>query len=95
VWYTVDEVRRECQWAGIFQQVSGASLPLAGFGSSDCQCRAHLFYFQRRPSFRAFRQRLVLSTQGHSPMKEAARMNVIKIAAADVARPPGAGRTRP
>jgi Uri superfamily endonuclease len=30
----------------------GASVPIAGFGSSDCRCKTHLFFFTRRPSFR-------------------------------------------
>jgi Uri superfamily endonuclease len=25
-----------------------------GFGSSDCHCTGHLFFFTRRPSFREF-----------------------------------------
>jgi hypothetical protein len=29
----------------------GASVPMAGFGSSDCDCRAHMFFFTRRPRF--------------------------------------------
>jgi Uri superfamily endonuclease len=34
---------------------------IAGFGSSDCGCRTHLFHSTRRPSLRAFRRRA-----GHS-----------------------------
>jgi Uri superfamily endonuclease len=30
---------------------------MAGFGSSDCKCKTHLFFFTRRPSFGEFRQR--------------------------------------
>jgi Uri superfamily endonuclease len=29
--------------------MKGASIPLAGFGSSDCECETHLFFFKRRP----------------------------------------------
>jgi Uri superfamily endonuclease len=35
----------------------GASVPIAGFGSSDCRCKTHLFFFRRRPSFKEFRQK--------------------------------------
>ena len=38
--------RRECEWASAVADLPGASLPLPGFGSSDCRCAAHLFYFE-------------------------------------------------
>ena len=69
VWYTADNVHRECQWADAFRQMRGATVPLDGFGSSDCQCRSHLFFFQTRSSLRAFRQRLLRSIQGHAPVQ--------------------------
>ena len=59
VWYRVDDVRRECYWAECLKKLHGATLPLEGFGSSDCRCRSHLFHFQALPSHRVFRQRLV------------------------------------
>ena len=37
--------RMECEWAGLIAQSEVASEPLKGFGSSDCQCNTHLFYF--------------------------------------------------
>ena len=37
--------RMECEWAGLMAQSEVASEPLKGFGSSDCQCKTHLFYF--------------------------------------------------
>ena len=30
-------------------QSEAATVPLNGFGSSDCQCATHLFYFKRKP----------------------------------------------
>lgn len=42
--------RREHQWAGLLRSLDGASIPLAGFGASDCACPSHLFFFERRPS---------------------------------------------
>jgi len=89
VWYTVDEARCECQWADALKQIRGAMVPLEGFGSSDCRCRSHLFFFQKRPSPRVFRQGLVRSLAG--PVAS----NVIRIAADDVARTFGPGGTRP
>ena len=54
IWYSHDRVRREHQWARVISGLRGASLPIAGFGSSDCRCATHLFFFTRRPSFREF-----------------------------------------
>ena len=54
VWYFHERIRREHQWAHIIQALSGASVPMARFGSSDCKCKTHLFFFTRRPSFREF-----------------------------------------
>jgi Uri superfamily endonuclease len=68
VWYTVDKAHRECQWADTLKQTRGAIVPLEGFGASDCGCPSHLFFFQRRPSLRAFRQRLMRSIPGHGPI---------------------------
>jgi Uri superfamily endonuclease len=69
VWYTVDKARRECQWAGVLKQVRGATVPLEGFGTSDCRCRSHLFFFRKRPSPRVFRQQVRHSIGGHGPIR--------------------------
>jgi len=50
VWYSHGRVRREHQWARFIRALKGASVPIAGFGSSDCRCATHLFFFARRPS---------------------------------------------
>jgi Uri superfamily endonuclease len=68
VWYTVDPARRECQFADTLRQIRGATVPLEGFGASDCRCRAHLLLFHKRPSLRAFRQRLARSISEHRPI---------------------------
>ena len=65
LWYTVDKQRRECQWADLFSRMHAASVPLAGFGSSDCVCLAHLCFLASRPSWRAFRQRLRAAVPDH------------------------------
>lgn len=43
-----DPLRRECAWAEQWQQVAGATIPLAGFGSSDCGCESHLVWFKSK-----------------------------------------------
>jgi len=45
------EHRQECVLNQAVQRQRGASVPVAGFGSSDCRsgCPAHLTHFTRRP----------------------------------------------
>jgi len=54
IWCSYGRVCREHRWARVISRLRGASVPLAGFGSSDCRCKTHLFFFTRRPSFREF-----------------------------------------
>jgi Uri superfamily endonuclease len=44
VWY-ISRVRCEHEWAQRLGAIPGAAMPLAGFGSSDCRCTAHLLQF--------------------------------------------------
>ncbi len=69
VWYTVDQNRQECRWAEVVGSLRGAVVPMAGFGASDCDCRSHLFYFAKPPSYRAFRQRVRDTIAGHAPIR--------------------------
>jgi Uri superfamily endonuclease len=63
-WFTTEAASREHSWAGAAARLPGAGVPMPGFGSSDCQCAAHLFWFKNPPSVRAFRQlvRTLVST---------------------------------
>lgn len=40
-------VNRECQINNLIKNIQGASVPVAGFGASDCKqnCKSHLVYF--------------------------------------------------
>ena len=58
VWYVYDRNRWECRWASCLLRMRGASVPLTGFGSSDCRCETHLYIFESRPSMAAFARRL-------------------------------------
>lgn len=68
VWLTLGGTRRECQWANALGQMRGATVPLDGFGASDCRCCTHLYYFRRRPSLRALCQRMTSSIRDHGSM---------------------------
>lgn len=43
VWYRASSARLECGWAAALSDLPRASIPIAGFGSSDCRCGTHLF----------------------------------------------------
>jgi Uri superfamily endonuclease len=54
VWLTTG--CHEHTWAKAVAQLPDAVVPMPGFGSSDCRCATHLFWFTRRPSLRRFRK---------------------------------------
>ncbi len=66
VWYTHDPERRECTWVEVIRSLSGASVPLEGFGASDCTCPAHLARFGEVPSLERFRNRVHARADDHS-----------------------------
>jgi Uri superfamily endonuclease len=51
--WCVHGVRCEHEWAQALLQLEAAAVPLAGFGSSDCDCRSHAFYLRHKPARRA------------------------------------------
>jgi Uri superfamily endonuclease len=53
VWYACD-VRQEHVWAAKIAAMPGAAMVLPGFGSSDCRCATHLYWFGALPSATAF-----------------------------------------
>jgi len=62
VWYTTDTVRREHLWANAVAQWLGVCVPMREFGSSDCECPTHLFWFRNLPKIR-FRAARTLNLQ--------------------------------
>ena len=61
VWYATGKRRRECQWASALAKMPWASVPMAGFGASDCGCPSHLCFFTLPPSLADFQQELGVS----------------------------------
>ena len=45
--------RLECEYNRAILSLPDASIPVKGFGSSDCRCPAHLVYFEKKPSLAA------------------------------------------
>ncbi len=66
VWYSYHSEQHEHRWADTFRRLKGASLPIAGFGASDCSCKSHLLLFSTLPSVRRFRDRLRSNLNGHA-----------------------------
>jgi len=64
VWLYHGRKQREHLWARLLSSQPGVSVPIPGFGSSDCGCEAHLFFFKTK----ALRDRVFdsLSAQGAS-----------------------------
>lgn len=58
VWMTYEAASREHEWAGRIQGLPGSSVPLCGFGASDCDCESHFYFFKSRPSRNRFQQML-------------------------------------
>lgn len=65
VWFTYDPQKREHQWAGILMGMNKLPLPLLGFGSSDCKCQAHLFFFSSPIIFKDFNGLIEFNTPNH------------------------------
>lgn len=54
IWYSHQPRRLEHDWAGLLGGALGLSVPVEGFGASDCDCSSHLFYAASRPDIRHF-----------------------------------------
>ena len=64
VWYSYDAKRHEHLWVDAFKRMKGVTLPMVGFGASDCSCKSHLLLFLSMPSMRGFRTRLRAKLNG-------------------------------
>lgn len=68
-WYTHASEALEHVWAAALASMRAVSLPLPGFGSSDCTCRAHLFFFATRPSRERLRRALRVRIPNHPALR--------------------------
>ncbi|MFA5367192.1 MAG: GIY-YIG nuclease family protein [Dehalococcoidia bacterium] len=46
IWYVKSEERLECELCREAMGFPDTSVPVKGFGSSDCKCESHLLYFK-------------------------------------------------
>ena len=65
VWYTVDAEPCEHRWAEALSGLKSSTIPITGFGASDCRCTSHLFTFTDQPPMRSFRRRLHTQIPAH------------------------------
>jgi Uri superfamily endonuclease len=57
-WSASSAERLECTWAKALLELPGATLPVLGFGSSDCRCPGHLVRFSSQPTITALARQL-------------------------------------
>ncbi len=60
IWCTLDQIRREHDWARILEGADGLTVAMDGFGASDCTCRAHLFFSEMPPVLDDYRSEFAL-----------------------------------
>lgn len=58
VWWVESPTRLECAWARAALASPGISVPIPGFGSSDCRCPAHLIAWPRPENLAALRDQV-------------------------------------
>jgi Uri superfamily endonuclease len=58
IWFTHDSRHREHQWVEVLAGLRGATVPISGFGASDCRCNSHLLFFDSPPSGAGFCRRV-------------------------------------
>jgi Uri superfamily endonuclease len=56
IWFSKSEERGEHLWASVINKMTGAFIPVKNFGSTDCRCPSHLFFFLESPRVRVFKQ---------------------------------------
>ena len=57
IWTSSCDARQECAWSAAASGLSGASVIVPRFGSSDCKCAAHLFHFRQCPEITGLQTR--------------------------------------
>ena len=69
IWYSTDKIKREHQWANLVLEDKLSTIPIKKFGSSDCDCISHLFYYERKPKFQNFVNNIIKNIPDHDVVK--------------------------
>ena len=56
VWWGESEKPCEHDWAAAIGKIPASVIPFRGFGSTDCRCPTHLYYFRKKPRFKEFQK---------------------------------------
>ncbi len=59
--YSTATARLESAWAAALEGMDGLSIPLPGFGASDCKRESHLFHAVQRPALDGLLARLAVN----------------------------------
>ena len=65
VWFSYDEIKRECQWASIMNSIGEDYSPIKGFGATDCTCPTHLMYSSMKPDYMQFKYMVMNNITSH------------------------------
>ena len=58
IWFSYKKEKLEHDWAMELNRLPFSTIPLMGFGSSDCKCQSHLFYFKQKRLFKNVRNHI-------------------------------------
>jgi len=61
VWYSETDKNMEHEWANRMLEMPEGIFFINGFGSSDCNCIGHLFYFREAPELGSFKKHVMKS----------------------------------
>jgi len=70
VWLSYGGIRHEHEWARAMLKVKDASIPVPGYGASDCSCPSHLYFFKRCPQPTNFQARCPLEVSAGELLAE-------------------------
>lgn len=76
IWYIESEKQFEHEWTNTMINMPGGIFYITGFGSSDCKCISHLFYFRDLPSFDRFTS--LLEHYSKTPSEEVEKIHLFE-----------------
>jgi Uri superfamily endonuclease len=74
VWWIATKSRMECDWARLARADEEASIPVPGFGSSDCRCSSHLMRLESEAALTRVLMHIAAVTPGTNRLDVPARL---------------------